>query len=106
MPILVASGNRIGAMIKRIDDGSITLPAASSRMLTTSRNIQRLKFLSLIQAAISCGSPVDPRLPLAVAGIASAFIELRRFHEAIVAGKKAQRKTASSVEGYRGPPAE
>jgi hypothetical protein len=52
---LVASGYRIGAMIKRIDDGSITLPAASSRMLTTSRNTQRLKFLSMIQAAIACG---------------------------------------------------
>ncbi len=42
-------------MINRIDDGSITLPASSRMTLTTSRNIQTEKFLSMIQAAISCG---------------------------------------------------
>ena len=38
MPSLIATGNRIGAMIRMIDDGSITLPAISSSTLTTSRN--------------------------------------------------------------------
>jgi adenylate cyclase len=33
-------------------------------------------------------SPVDPRLHLLYVGMAQAFIELRRFDEAIVAGKK------------------
>ena len=42
-------------MIRRIDDGSITLPAASRIRLTTSRNTQIEKFLSMIQAAIACG---------------------------------------------------
>ena len=52
---MVASGNRIGAMINRIDEGSMTLPAASRMMFTTSRNVHRPRFLSIIQAAISCG---------------------------------------------------
>ena len=30
MPSFIATGNRIGAMISTIDDGSITLPASSS----------------------------------------------------------------------------
>ena len=38
-------------MISRIDDGSITLPAASRIRFTTRRNIQTEKFLSMIQAA-------------------------------------------------------
>ncbi len=42
-------------MIRRIDDGSMTLPAASRITFTTSRNTQTEKFLSMIQAAISCG---------------------------------------------------
>ena len=37
MPSLIATGNRIGAMIRMIDDGSMTLPAISSSTLTTSR---------------------------------------------------------------------
>jgi len=36
-------------------------------------------------------SPVDPRLHLTFTGIGMALIELRRFDEAIVAGKKALR---------------
>jgi adenylate cyclase len=40
-------------------------------------------------------SPVDPRLQLIFVGMAMAFIELRRFDEAIVAGKKAQRQNPS-----------
>ena len=40
-------------------------------------------------------SPVDPRLHLMFVGMGMAFIELRRFDEAIVAGKKAQRQTPS-----------
>ena len=40
-------------------------------------------------------SPVDPRLQLIFVGMGMAFIELRRFDEAIVAGKKAQRQNPS-----------
>src|SRR6202163_3016635 len=40
-------------------------------------------------------SPVDPRLHLMFVGMGMAFIELRRFDEAIVAGKKAQRQNPS-----------
>jgi TolB-like protein/Flp pilus assembly protein TadD len=46
-------------------------------------------------------SPVDPRLHLAFAGMGYAFIELRRFDEAIVAGKKAQRQNPSYSGAYR-----
>ena len=38
-------------------------------------------------------SPVDPRLHYTLDGMGRAFIELRRFDEAIVAGKKAQRQS-------------
>jgi adenylate cyclase len=40
-------------------------------------------------------SPVDPRLHFVFAGMGMAFIELGRFDEAIVAGKKAQRQNSS-----------
>ena len=40
-------------------------------------------------------SPVDPRLHTTFAVMGLAFIELRRFDEAIVAGKKAQRHNPS-----------
>jgi adenylate cyclase len=40
-------------------------------------------------------SPVDPRLHLMFVGMGMAFIELRRFDEAIVAGKKSQRQNPS-----------
>src|SRR5713101_4488 len=46
-------------------------------------------------------SPVDPRLHLTFAGMGMAFIELRRFDEAIVAGKKAQRQNPSYSGAYR-----
>jgi adenylate cyclase len=46
-------------------------------------------------------SPIDPLLYRSFAGMGTAFIELRRFDEAIVAGKKAQRQNASYVGGYR-----
>jgi adenylate cyclase len=46
-------------------------------------------------------SPVDPLLHRALAGIGFAFIELRRFDEAIVAGKKAQRRNPSYSAAYR-----
>jgi adenylate cyclase len=46
-------------------------------------------------------SPVDPLLHRALAGIGFAFIELRRFDEAIVAGKKAQRRNPSYSPAYR-----
>jgi adenylate cyclase len=46
-------------------------------------------------------SPVDPRLRLTFAGMGYAFIELRRFDETIVAGKKAQRKSPSYSGAYR-----
>ena len=46
-------------------------------------------------------SPVDPLLHRAFVGIGFAFIELRRFDEAIVAGKKAQRQNPSYSPAYR-----
>jgi adenylate cyclase len=46
-------------------------------------------------------SPVDPQLPITFVGIGTAFIELRRFDEAIVAGKKALRQNPSFATAYR-----
>jgi adenylate cyclase len=46
-------------------------------------------------------SPVDPRLHTILTGIGFALIELRRFDEAIVAGKKALRQNPSFSSGYR-----
>ena len=46
-------------------------------------------------------SPVDPRLYVTLTGIGVALIELRRFDEAIVAGKKAQRQNPSYSAIYR-----
>jgi len=46
-------------------------------------------------------SPVDPRLHQALAGMGLALIELGRFDEAVVAGKKAQRQNYSSPTAYR-----
>jgi adenylate cyclase len=46
-------------------------------------------------------SPVDPRLHLTFTGMGLAFIELGRFDEAIVAGKKAQRQNPSYSSAYR-----
>jgi adenylate cyclase len=46
-------------------------------------------------------SPVDPELPILFAGMGFAFIELGRFDEAIVAGKKAQRQNPSFPVTYR-----
>jgi adenylate cyclase len=46
-------------------------------------------------------SPLDPRLQHVFAGMAQAFIELGRFDEAIVAGKKALRKNPSHSPAYR-----
>jgi adenylate cyclase len=45
-------------------------------------------------------SPVDPLLYLTLDGMGRAFIELRRFDEAIVAGKKTQRQSPSYVGAY------
>ena len=46
-------------------------------------------------------SPIDPLLHRAFVGMGLAFIELRRFDEAIVAGKKAQRQNPSYPASYR-----
>ncbi len=46
-------------------------------------------------------SPVDPLLHRSFTGMGLAFIELRRFDEAIVAGKKAQRQNPSYSLAYR-----
>jgi adenylate cyclase len=46
-------------------------------------------------------SPVDPRLHLLLIGMGQALIELRRFDEAVVAGKKAQRQNSSFSPAYR-----
>jgi adenylate cyclase len=46
-------------------------------------------------------SPVDPRQYTTLTGMGLAFIELRRFDEAIVVGKKALRQNPSFSSGYR-----
>jgi adenylate cyclase len=46
-------------------------------------------------------SPVDPRLHSTFAGMGLTFIELGRFDEAIVAGRKAQRHNPSLPVAYR-----
>jgi adenylate cyclase len=46
-------------------------------------------------------SPVDPLLHLCFSGMGSAFIELGRFDEAVVAGKKAQRQNPFFSGVYR-----
>ncbi len=46
-------------------------------------------------------SPVDPQLHQPLVGIGMAFIELGRFDEAIVAGKKALRQNPSFSVAYR-----
>ena len=46
-------------------------------------------------------SPVDPRLYVLFAGMGLTFVELGRFDEAIVAGKKAQRQNLSFSPTYR-----
>jgi adenylate cyclase len=46
-------------------------------------------------------SPLDPLLYRPFTGMGYALIELRRFDEAIVAGKKAQRQNSSFSPAYR-----
>jgi adenylate cyclase len=46
-------------------------------------------------------SPIDPQLHRALVGIGMAFIELRRFDEAIVAAKKGQRQNPAYSAAYR-----
>jgi adenylate cyclase len=46
-------------------------------------------------------SPVDPLLYRSFVGMAYAFIELRRFNEAIAAGKKALRQQSSFSGSHR-----
>ena len=55
MPSFIAAGCRIGAKIRMIDDGSITLPASSRITLTNSRNAITPSSLPRIQSAIACG---------------------------------------------------
>jgi adenylate cyclase len=45
-------------------------------------------------------SPVDPRLHMPLTGIGMAFIELRRFDEAVVVGRKALRQNLY-IAAYR-----
>ena len=45
-------------------------------------------------------NPIDPLLPPSFVGMGIALIELRRFDEAIVAGKKAQRQKSSFWLAY------
>jgi adenylate cyclase len=46
-------------------------------------------------------SPVDPRLYRLFAGMGAAFVELGRFDEAILAGKRARRQNPSYSASYR-----
>ena len=55
MPSRIAAGCRIGAKIRMIDDGSITLPASSRITLTSSRKPTTPRSLPMIQSAIACG---------------------------------------------------
>lgn len=65
------------------------------------------KVAGLPEEAIRCFerairiSPVDPLLPLMLVGMGYGFIELRRFDDAIVAGKKALRQNPSFSLAYR-----
>jgi adenylate cyclase len=61
---------------------------------------QGLEALSSFERAIRM-SPVDPLLHQTLAGIGYVLIELGRFDEAIVAGRKAQRQNASFSLSYR-----
>ena len=54
-PSAAAIGNRIGAMIRTIADGSMKLPAASSTMLMTSRNAIVPNPWAVIHSAMDCG---------------------------------------------------
>src|SRR5436305_813972 len=51
MPSRIAVGNRIGAMIRMIEDGSMKLPAISSSRLTTSRKPHGPRLSASIQSA-------------------------------------------------------
>jgi adenylate cyclase len=65
------------------------------------------KVAGLPEEAIRCFerairiSPVDPLLPLMLVGMGYGFIELHRFDDAIVAGKKALRQDPSLSLAYR-----
>ncbi|MNK27565.1 hypothetical protein D3C87_459230 [compost metagenome] len=51
----MATGNRIGAMISTMDDGSMTLPANNSSTLTTNKKLITPRPLPVIHSAIACG---------------------------------------------------
>ena len=55
MPNAIATGNKIGAVINKTDDGSIKLPANSNNKFTTNKNIHGLSPMWLIQSAKFCG---------------------------------------------------
>ncbi|OPZ05031.1 MAG: hypothetical protein BWZ09_01381 [Alphaproteobacteria bacterium ADurb.BinA305] len=55
MPSLMAIGNRIGARISTIDDGSMKLPAISIRMLAMIRKPIIPTPVPIMKSAISCG---------------------------------------------------
>ncbi|MNZ72889.1 hypothetical protein D3C78_912800 [compost metagenome] len=55
MPSCTAIGNRIGARIRMIAEGSMKAPATSSTMFTTSRNIHGDRPMSITQAVMVCG---------------------------------------------------
>jgi adenylate cyclase len=63
------------------------------------------KVAGLPEEAIRCFERairiIDPWLPLMLVGMGYAFIELRRFDDAIVAAKKALRQNASFALAYR-----
>ena len=54
-PRFVAMGNRMGAMMSRMEVASMTLPATSRTMLMTMSKTQTSKCLATIQAAIAWG---------------------------------------------------
>ncbi|MNP61447.1 hypothetical protein D3C76_1566340 [compost metagenome] len=56
MPSFMAMGNRIGARIRMIAEGSMNAPAISKTMFTTSRKVTGVSPASITQAVICCGS--------------------------------------------------
>ena len=64
MPRAMATGNRLGARFRMMDDGSMKLPATSNRMLTMIRKPTDPNPMLPIQSAMPCGICSDVRTKL------------------------------------------
>jgi adenylate cyclase len=86
-------------------DRAVALNANSFRAWSCRGQVYRIaglpeEAIRSFERAISM-SPVDPLLHRSLAGMGAAFVELRRFDEAIVAGKKSLRQNPSYSPAYR-----